>query len=346
MDGRCLIVIGYHWNSNRVKYHQMAVFTHLAEKDAQRIADACNLGRVHAVEPVPAGSVNSNFYLDTHAGRVFVRIYEEQGAEGVRYEWALLRFLLTHGVCVAGPLPGLSPDELQVQGKPVGVFECVGGSQSCQQGVTRERAAAVGAWLANVHGVLQAFPEKRQGRFTVAHMKARLHDIATRSETALVSTVTRLEENLGEIESFVDEGLPHGVIHGDLFRDNVRWDGCHIVSVIDWESASDGLFIYDLMVAVLAWCYGNGFDWQLVSAMVRSYHDTRPLCPEEQQQLRACALRAALRFAITRITDFHSRGSIGERVHKDYRRFLARWDAIQALDAQQFEFLCYGSGSK
>ncbi len=324
----------------------MAVFTQLSSADADRIAQVCGLGKVLVVTPVAAGSVNSNFYLDTADRRVFVRIYEEQGIDGVSYEWALLRYLKERGFKVAAPLPGVSPEELMFHEKPIGAFECVGGQQSCQRAVTIARAAAVGQWLAGVHLAMQGFPEKRHGRFTLSHIKERLFGVNPGQDAELATVVSRLKGWLEQLEPIWPPALPCGVIHGDLFRDNVRWHHNDIVAVIDWESASEGVFVYDLMVAVLAWCFDERWDWQLASAMVTGYDRVRPLSEHERQSLKLCGTYAALRFTVTRITDFHSRQSIGDRVHKDYRRFWQRLDYINSYSAQEFQARCYGSGAK
>lgn len=324
----------------------MAVFTQLSDQQAQHIADACSLGPVTRVVPVPEGSVNSNYFIDTADQTVFVRVYEEQGLDGVRYEWALLRYLQERGFAVAGPWRGLSPDRLQFAGKPVGVFECVGGQQSCQRAVTVARAAAVGQWLATVHGALQGFPEKRLGRFTLEQISQRLSGIDVGQDESLARALLQLESLAMQLSEQWPPAVPCGVIHGDLFRDNVRWSNNDIVAVIDWESASEGPFVYDLMVAVLAWCFDDDWNWELASAMVRAYDQVRCLNETERLNLRLSGVYAALRFTVTRITDFHLRQSIGQRVQKDYRRFLRRLELISAYDNEEFQALCYGSGVK
>lgn len=324
----------------------MAVFTQLSDEQAQLIADACGLGRVTQVVPVPEGSVNSNFFIDVSNRRVFVRVYEEQGIDGVRYEWALLRYLEQRGFKVAAPWSGLAPDLLQFGGKPVGVFECVGGQQSCQRAVTLVRAAAVGRYLATLHSALRSFPEQRRGRFTLEQISQRLAGVDAGNDEFLAATVHKLKTLASQLTHTWPPAVPCGVIHGDLFRDNVRWNHDDIVAVIDWESASEGPFVYDLMVAVLAWCFDDQWNWELVSAMVTAYHQVRPLNDAEKLNLRLSGVYAALRFTVTRITDFHLRQSIGQRVQKDYRRFLKRLDVISSYDASEFAALCYGSGAK
>jgi homoserine kinase type II len=310
----------------------MAVFTALAPGDASRVAVAHGLGPVARVVPIPAGSVNSNFFLETADGRWFFRIYEEQDVDGVAYEWALLDHLRGGGVPVPMRVPGAAPGAVRVAGKPTAVFECVTGVPSCQAAVTTARAREVGKMLGAVHRAAIGFPQRRAGRFTLADVGTRLDVAESAGRAELVDVVPRLRRTLEEVQTGWPSAAPVGVIHGDLFRDNVFWDGDHITAVIDWESASDGALGYDLMVAVLAWCVGDGLDLALARALVTAYASVRPLEHGEPLALHVLARAAALRFAATRITDYHLRaGGVGDRVIKDYRRFVARLDAVEAM---------------
>jgi homoserine kinase type II len=313
----------------------MAVFTELSIDEADRVSRAHGLGATRSVTGIPAGSVNSNFFVETEAGTRFLRIYEEQDADGVAYEWALLDHLGAAGLPVPRRVPGPGPGQLRVAGKPTALFEIVGGLPSCQSGVTVARAAAVGRWLGDAHRAGRAFPMERAGRFTLDLVAKRLESIPVAERPELGAPVTTVRRILAEVRGSRPVPLAAGVIHGDLFRDNVRWEGDRIVAVIDWESASHGPLVFDLMVAVLAWSYDDTFRWDVASAICRAYDTVRPLDAAERASLRSQGLAAAARFTTTRITDFYLREGIGERVYKDYRRFLARLETLDSLTSQE-----------
>src|SRR5262245_3527090 len=135
----------------------MAVYTQLSHEEATRIAAAHGLGAVHAVHGVLAGSVNSNFFLDTDARRVFARIYEEQDERGVEYERALLEHLARARLPVPRPITGPA---LHLGDKPIALFEVLGGTELCQRAVDPSHASAVGALLARAHEAVRDFPER------------------------------------------------------------------------------------------------------------------------------------------------------------------------------------------
>lgn len=307
----------------------MAVYTKLSLADADRLSRAHGLGAARAVVGIEAGSVNSNFVVTTEARPVFVRVYEEQGVDGVAYEWALLAHLAARGLPVPRRVPGPPPGALRVADKPTACFELAGGEELCQARVDAARVTRVGRLLARAHRASSDFPIRREGRFTRADVRARLDGIARLARPALTAAVARLSEALDEVDAAWDPTLPSGVIHGDLFRDNVRWEGPEIALALDWESASDGLFVYDLAVTTLAWCYGDALSWELVAALVGGYEAARPLADPERAFFRVALEAAAVRFTVTRITDFHLRAE-GAQKKKDWRRFLARLEAVRA----------------
>jgi len=146
----------------------------------------------------------------------------------------------------------------------------------------------------------------------------------------LTADVARLSSRLEEHATRVPAPEVSGLVHGDLFRDNVLWKDGRIAALLDFESASHESYPFDLMVTLLAWCFGDGLDADLARAMAQGYARVRPVPEAEAARLHAEGSFAALRFAVTRITDFELRPA-GSGIRKDYRRFLARGEALEAL---------------
>lgn len=307
----------------------MATFTPLSLEDGSRVAVAHKLGRCHAVLPVAAGTVNSNYFLETDQGRVFVRLYEQQETEGVAYEWALIDHLRAFDVPVPERISGPKPGELRIAGRPVAVFRMVVGEDLCQALVDVQRARAVGEALARASHAGQTFATIREGRFGLADVERLLLQAEARGVAELAEPIARLRAVHAEL-SFNFPVLPQGVVHGDLFRDNVLWQSDRIVALLDWESASHGTLIYDLAVTILAWCCGDTLDWSLARSMVEGYRSQRELADEEWAGLWWSMRLACLRFATTRITDVFLKGTYPPG-YKSFRRFLLRLDVVEQL---------------
>ena len=320
----------------------MATYTAFSLREARRIGAEFGLD-VRGVVGIAAGSVNSNYRLEIGGGeRVFARVYEEQDRDGAESEASLLTHLARHGVVTPRPLPrrdGAGFTGL-VCGRPVALFPWSRGETLCQARVTPRIAHRVGIEIARVHLAGRSFRFAKPGRFQIENLRVRLAAIAQAQDAEIRGMASVLATELNRCDRERDTGLAGGVIHGDLFRDNVLWQDGMPTALLDFESASDGPWVYDLLVTVLAWCYRSDIDLDLIRAMLAGYRSVRPLDERERASLAVEGRVAALRFTITRITDYALRGSIGERVTKDWRRFWARHQEIAALGNAKLVGLC------
>ncbi len=315
----------------------MALLTPLDLSEARRIGAEFGL-KVVDVASFDGGSVNSNFSLHSEDGRRwFLRVYEEQDHAGARREVRLLQKLDAAGVPTPAPLSRVDGEGSLSEhvGKPVALLPWVEGAWLRQREVTPAHCVELGRALASVHLASSRLPAMGEGRFRVEDLRERLSFVRHRGRTELAEAAKVLRGLIEQWEPRRTSALPHGVIHGDLFRDNVLWRDGRIAALIDFESASDGPFAYDLMVCLLAWCFSDRFESSLAAALLQGYRSLRAQTAEERGALLAEGAIACVRFATTRITDFSMRCPAGTSPKRDYRRFLARLEALQggALEA-------------
>jgi homoserine kinase type II len=316
----------------------VAVLTPLDDADARALCQAFGLPAPQGIEGIAGGSVNSNFALRLAgteaggAGRVFCRLYEERDLAGAEREAALLGRLAAAGVPTPAPLATASGRHiLEIRGKPAALFPWREGRIRCQASVTPEDASRAGEALARMHqaGLREA---AEPSRFGLPELQARLARVERSGHPGFASLAPVLARHLQDAQASRDMSLPSGLVHGDLFRDNVLWDGPRLSALLDFESACQDTYVYDLMVTVLSWCFGDDLDPRLCSAMRAGYEGVRPLTSAERRGLHAEARFAALRFTVTRITDYALRqGAVGPRVVKDWGRFMKRFEKLQAL---------------
>jgi homoserine kinase type II len=311
----------------------MAVLTPLSDDDARLLLGAYGVGELRALAGVAAGSVNSNFALDVEGRRLFLRLYEERDMEGAAQEAAMLDRLAGAGVPTPAPLRRIDGGLVSsIAGKPAALFPWRDGTMRCQASVSPVDARRVGRALAEVH--LAGVGERcGSGRFRYDDLLGRLDFVAGSGNAEFAALVPRLRQQLGHVHAARDPSLPSAMTHGDLFRDNVLWeDSGEIAALLDFESACAGTFAYDLMVTILSWCVGADLDGSLATALRQGYESVRPLGDAERRGLWSEGRFAALRFTITRITDYALRdGSEGPRVVKDWRRFMMRFEKLQQL---------------
>ena len=311
----------------------MAVLTALTKGDASALLEQYDAGPLRSLAGLPAGSVNSNFRLETSTARLFFRLYEEQDEAGARHETAMLERLAGAGVPTPAPLRRRDGGLVSVlRGKPAALFPWLDGTMRCQAGVTRDDARTVGEALARVH-VAGAGEKCGPGRFDIPGILGRLDRIEASGSSRFAPFAAVLRASVERVRDAQDPTLARGLIHGDLFRDNVLWnERGTIAALLDFESACEGTFAYDLMVTVLSWCVADDLRPELAQSMREGYEHVRPLSEAEKAALYTEGRLAALRFTTTRITDYAMRdGASGPRVVKDWRRFLKRFETLEAL---------------
>ena len=313
----------------------MALLTELSLASAAPLARGFNLD-LRKIEPLMAGSVNSNFRLTDSAGKVyFARLYEEQDYAGALREHAVVAALDDAGVPVVRALKAKDGGSLaDFEGKAFAVFPWIEGEILCQAKVTPQACVDLGAALARVHSCSQRVPALPGGRFRIPDLRERLQRVEASGRASLLPAVSTIRERLDFYEANRVKNLEQGICHGDLFRDNVLWQGPKLRALIDFESVCLNNFAYDLMVTALAWGYGARFEIGLVQALFDGYRSVRPLPAAEVAALRSEGAIACLRFASTRLTDFSLRVPDGTPPARDFGRFLARMTAIEngALD--------------
>jgi homoserine kinase type II len=324
----------------------VAVLTAIDDDDARALCEAFGLPLPRGIEGIAGGSVNSNFALLTAAGpagKVFCRLYEERDLPGAEREAAMLGRLAAAGVPTPAPLARVGGGFiLVVRGKPAALFPWREGRIRCQASVTPDDASRVGEALARVHeaGRREA---AEVGRFGLAELLARLDRIERSGDPRFAPLAPRVRTLLHDAQAGRDPALPSGLTHGDLFRDNVLWNGPELSALLDFESACLGTYAYDLMVTILSWCFGDDLDPRLASAMRAGYERVRPLSLAERRGLHAEARFAALRFTVTRITDYAMRaGAAGPRVVKDWQRFMKRFEKLEVLGSEGFQAVLFG----
>lgn len=312
----------------------MAILTAPTDEELRALAEAYALGGLREARGLEAGTVNTSYLLELDAGRHFLRIYEEQGPEGAAREARVLGHLAAEGVPTPAPVVGRDGAAMRlVCGKPAALFPWVEGEILCQRRVTPEAAAVVGGALARVHLAGHAPGAALDGgRFGPVELAARCARIAGSRDPEARALEGELRDAVLAFDARRRRDLPAGLVHGDLFRDNVLWhrDRCSIAALLDFESAHDGPFTYDLAVTLLSWSYGDALDTAIARAMVEGYRAVRPLTEPEAAALHDEAIFATLRFTITRITDD------AIRVGKRWQRFVERRRALEALGPTGF----------
>ena len=300
----------------------------LSATELAALADAFDLGDVQQHRAIAAGTINSNFELVTARGRYFLRVNEGKAEDDVAWEARLVTALAAAGVTTPTPLVARDGRPYTAFGdKWVSVFPWREGQHVLA--ITPAHATTFGRALAQLHVAGLGLPEdwQRTSIYNHEHLVARFLTFADRDELDSVVSVLRHELAVAAGAGAIRARATHGIIHGDLFRDNVLWQGTRIAAILDFEQASGGSLVYDLAVCINDWCFTTEPRIDLARALLSGYAQVRTLTAADRDALPYEIRAAAMRFTITRITDVYLANV--DNPEKDFRAFLSRCEAWQ-----------------
>ncbi len=317
----------------------MAVYTVLKPEAFARVAEAYGLGGVQEVVAIPEGSINTNHRVLTSEGRVFVRHTTVRSAEDLRFEAALLSHLTESHF----PSPTLLRTKqgqpfLELEGGRVSVFKWLSGEELRRPQLTPEHLERLGRELGKMHRITQSFGGSRDNPYSAAQVRGWLEGLRGHSDDEVASAADELDEHLDRAEGAREHGLqPRGVIHADLFLDNVKWLADQVLAFFDFEMACVDAYGLDVVITLNAWCFDGQYRPELCRAFIRGYQEARPLAQVERENLFGHALFGAVRYTASRIRDFHLSPLPPEQLtRKDFRTYLARARALDAMGPAGF----------
>ncbi len=317
----------------------MAVYTDLTGEELAEAARRFGLPAPERARPEPRGATNTNLHLWAGGERFFLRLCEGKADADVLFEAEVLRFL----AAARFPVPRLHLADdgrpfARVAGKQAMLFSYAPGEEIARAAAGPERCRRVGEQLGRLHELAGAFPADRPNPYAPPRVRGWIEALRPDGggDPEVRAALPVLEEELVAAEAL--PGAPRGLVHGDLFVENVRWVGDRVSHVLDWEMSCVDAFAWDLGVALNAWCWADGrHDAARARALLDGYRARRRLEPETAGALHAWTRFAALRFAASRIHGFRLAGIGPERLTwKDWRGYRDRLLALRALGERGF----------
>lgn len=279
----------------------MSVFTPVSADDLRSFLEDYALGDLCTLTGIQAGVENSNFAVQTTQGQYILTLFEQHDAATLPYFLQLMQFFAQAGIPTAHPIPDCHGQLLrQLNTRPAALIEYLPGKTLTQPNITQ--CTVIGKTLARIHCVGQDFPYTRppdRGHAWRMHTAQRLLPALSRDQQVLLQAETALQQTVPFNK------LPNGVIHADLFCDNVLFVDDQLQGVIDWYYACNDCWLYDLAVVVNDWCClpDGQLDEQRLWPLLQAYHQERPLSALEHTYWPSMLRAAALRFWLSRLQD-------------------------------------------
>lgn len=304
----------------------MAVYTEIADEEVEAFIAEYDLGRVLACKGIAEGIENSNFLLVTERGPFILTLYERRvKAEDLPFFLGLMEHLAARGIPCPTPVKGRDGKALRWLASRHAVIV------TFLRGMWPRRPAAghcqaLGRALALMHRAGQDFPMRRTNDLSVTGWRPLFEAAGRQPEALAPDLVDEIGRELTTLEGLWPTGLPEGVIHADLFPDNVFFEGDQLSGLIDFYFACNDAFAYDVAICLNAWCFeaDKSFNATKGRALLQGYESVRPLQADERKMLPLLARGAALRFLMTRLYDWVHTPPDALVKRKDPNEYLAR----------------------
>jgi homoserine kinase type II len=285
----------------------MAVYTDVAADELAEFLRAYDIGELLSYKGIAEGVENSNFLLHTSSGYFILTLYEKRVAKGdLPFFLGLMTHLAGHGISCPQPVKDKNGDALgSLAGRPAAIINFLEGIWPRKPNAVH--CAGVGEALAKMHLAGADFAMSRANALSVAGWRPLFDAAASRADELQPGLRAFLGAELDYLESGVwPTHLPRGVIHADLFPDNVFFLGERVSGIIDFTFACTDMLAYDVAICLNAWCFESdcSFNVTKARALLGAYGRERPLSDAEQAALPLLARGAALRFLLTRLVDF------------------------------------------
>lgn len=284
----------------------MAVYTDVTAEDLARFLSGYDVGELLSYKGIAEGVENSNFLVHTRTGNFILTLYEKRVAEtDLPFFLGLMEHLAARGITCPQPVKNKQGGTLgKVAGRPAAMVTFL-------EGVWIRRpspghCAAVGEALAHLHLAGADFRRTRANALSLASWRPLYEHAKARGDSVRPGLCAEIANELASLAKSWPDALPKGVIHADLFPDNVFFLGDRLSGLIDFYFACTDMLAYDIAISLNAWCFETDHSFNVTKgrALLNAYAKVRSLSSSERSTLPILARGAAVRFLLTRLVDW------------------------------------------
>ena len=284
----------------------MAVYTEVSDDDLARFIANYGLGALLSYKGIAEGVENTNYLVHAERGTYILTLYEKRvDPKDLPFFLGLMEHLQARGVSC--PLPVRDGDGHmlgELAGRHAAIITFLEGVWPRKPNA--EQCLELGRALARMHAAAADFPMRRANTLGLSGWRPLFDKFSTKADDILPGLSRLIGEELSTLETAWPRDLPQGVIHADLFPDNVFFIGDKLSGLIDFYFACNDTLAYDIAVCLNAWCFETDYAFNVTKGrnLLKGYNEVRPLSADERAAMPILARGAAMRFLLTRSYDW------------------------------------------
>lgn len=287
----------------------MAVYTHVSADDIADFITDYSVGDVISLKGIAEGVENSNYLLSTSEDKFILTLYEKRvNSADLPFFLGLMEHLAGKGINCAVPVVDNHGAVLkELCGRPAALISFLDGLSVSSPNT--QNCGELGASMAQMHLAVSDFNLSRPNDLSVEGWMNLVKKCEERANECYSGLENIIHQEIDYLEKHWPRNLPTGIIHADLFPDNVFFLNGKLSGLIDYYFACSDILVYDIAICLNSWCFeaNNSFNIEKAASLIKSYNEVRPLSADEISALPILCRGAALRFLLTRLYDWLNR---------------------------------------
>ena len=290
----------------------MAVYTPLTHDEIAAHLTYYDIGELVRFSGITDGVSNTNFLIVTTKDRYILTLFEKRtDPKDLPYFISVMEHLAAGGIKCPLPIKAKQGDAIvEIKGHPAIIISFLEGSGVRR--ISNAHMGPLGETLARMHTVIEDFEQSRPNTLSLPEWKAMAQQVMPRADEIGPDLGDIISSEIDFLTQHWPQSLPSGVIHADLFPDNIFYQNIgaevKLTGVIDFYFACNDFFMYDLAITMNAWCFERSnhheFNITRTSKLLQGYNRVRPISDAELAALPILARGAAMRFLLTRCYDW------------------------------------------
>jgi homoserine kinase type II len=287
----------------------MAVYTKIDNKDILFLSEKFNLGKVIKFQGIKQGIENTNYLLKNKDNKFILTIFEKRVQKrDLPFFMKLMDDLNQKKINCPRPLKDKNGKYLiTIKNKSACIVTFLNGKD--KKTLNNKNCYDAGRNIAKFHRVSNKIKLYRKNSMSINNLDPLLKSIKLNSQTIVPNLKSVLKTNLNEIKKEWPKNIPKGIIHGDLFIDNIFFNRNKFAGFIDFYFSSNDFLMYEIAICINALCFDKKNDKFLlnnkkVKSLIKGYQSIKKISQKEKNSLNTLCRGAAIRYLLTRIYDY------------------------------------------
>lgn len=305
----------------------MGVFTHIDEENLKIFLKSYNFTDINSFTGINEGIQNTNYKIKLDLKDFILTIYENIDDENdINFFLNLMNHLSSRGIKCPIPLKNSSSKMIgKIKAKPAALLTFLSGKSVTE--IREIHTYQIGKALAELHLGGKNFKQKKRNELSISGWQKLLIKNKNKLNKLESKLFNKIKDKIIEIDRNWPKNLPSGIIHADLFPDNVLFTNNKVTGLIDFYFSCNDFFVYDLSICINAWCFNdnNKFIKGLFLSLIKGYEAIRPLSVNEINSIPILCYGSSLRFLLTRVDNWNNNNELDIVNYQDPSEFLKKF---------------------